>query len=250
MRPEQTSVPPIGSTQYILTPFKYSGLAGAGLGPITSSHANLLCDLKQMSLPLWTSVLSSVSLSCVLSVSWSPHRFCLISWDSWRKAREQGLGLQPEQQSPMCFLALHLCVMPHLSKVFWVFKKVSKPLVRSKALSRANIFKSLMDHPSCRQTWIIDQEVTPGPAAFSRQLCAFPCLAFLPLPCSSFPLCSAMIPPVQSAQSPGCFLWSPRSWKTHSSLLRMLPDFCYTSVTFTFGVIYQNVLYTLPNHKS
>lgn len=58
---------PIGSTQYILTQlFYYSGLAGAGLCLITSSHTNLLCDLDQMSLPLWASVLSPVSHSGVL----------------------------------------------------------------------------------------------------------------------------------------------------------------------------------------
>lgn len=148
----QAQSPPMGNTEYILTQlFNYSVLQlplSHSHCLIPSSQANLLSDLEQMSLPLCTSTLSSMSHSGVLNVFWSPCRFCLISRDSWGNARGQGRGLPPEQCSPRVFW---LCTSVwHLTwtKISGSLQKVCQSLVRSKGLSRSNSFQS-------RSSWLI-----------------------------------------------------------------------------------------------
>lgn len=75
-----------------------------------------------MILPLWASVLSSVSCSGALTMFWNWPRLCLISWCYWGDEGMRSSLVQAEQLSSICFLALQI-----LNRDFQILKYVYEP---------------------------------------------------------------------------------------------------------------------------
>lgn len=128
---------------------------------------------------------SQCSHLCLTEVFWSPCRFCLISGGSWRKEKGQGLSLQPVRHPSICLLTLHLCALPHLNQVFWVFRKRLPTTGEVKSPCRSIFFRAGAHGSSCPQT-----DMGCRPRGHTRPCCSFsgqPCTpaGFPPLQCSS-----------------------------------------------------------------
>lgn len=120
-----------------------------------------------------------------------------------------------------------------------------KTCVRSKAPSRSKTFQ-------CRSSWLIlpadqmlgmDQGAHRVSCSFAEQLLASACSVVL------MPKLLLPTRPVQSAQSQGCFLWSPGVTEHPSPLPQNASSLLYMPVLGSMGIIYWPVLYPLPYCK-